>query len=264
MQARKGEMQWATRLAGALDEDRFVLFLQRIEPLQDSTEALHAEVLLRLPASDDSLVLPGAFMPAAERFHIAARIDRWVLRQVIGRLQDADFRDRFEKLGVNISGQSVCDRSFHRWAVNLLEEAGPEVCGKLCLEITETVAITNFADAAMFTERLRALHVRIALDDFGAGASSFRYLTSMPVDIVKIDGQFVRDLLVNPLSEAAVRCFIDVARVANLKTVAEFVDHPDVLNKLRQMGVDYAQGNLIHRPESMASLMTSYERVGYA
>jgi diguanylate cyclase (GGDEF)-like protein/PAS domain S-box-containing protein len=263
MQARNGEMQWATRLAAALDEDRFLLFLQRIEPLQAIQQGLHAEILLRLPASEDSLVLPGAFMPAAERFHMATRIDRWVLRQVVRRMQVAAFRDRFEKIGVNISGQSVCDRSFHSWAVTLLEQAGPEICCKLCLEITETVAITNFADAAMFTEKLRALRVRVALDDFGAGASSFRYLTSMPVDIIKIDGQFIRDLLVNPLSEAAVRCFIDVAHVANLTTVAEFVDHPDVLRKLRQMGVDFAQGNLIHRPEPIASVMTSFERVGY-
>ena len=259
MRARRGEMQWATRLGAALDEDRFTLFVQRIEPLNAAGPGLHAEVLLRLQTAENGLVLPGAFMPAAERFQLAARIDRWVLRQVIRRMRIAGFRGWFDKLAVNLSGQSVVDRSFHLWAMELLQEAGPEICAKLCLEITETVAITNFADAALFIAQLRTLGVRVALDDFGAGASSFRYLTSMPVDILKIDGQFIHDLLVNPLNEAAVRCFIDVAAIANLKTVAEYVDHPDVLAKLRQMGVDFVQGNLIHRPEPMAAMMDSLE-----
>jgi diguanylate cyclase (GGDEF)-like protein/PAS domain S-box-containing protein len=258
MRARQGEMQWATRLEAALDENSFALFFQRIQPLRGPNERLHAEILLRLATADGSLVLPSLFMPAAERFNLASRIDRWVLREVIRRMQCKEFRDGTDKLGVNLSGHSVGDRAFHRWAMEALDEAGPEICSKLCLEITETVAVSNPADAAVFIEQLRTLKVRVALDDFGAGASSFGYLNIMPVDILKIDGQFVRDLLVNPLHAVAVRCFIDVARVAGLKTVAEFVDDPDVLGMLRTMGVDFAQGYLIHRPESMSALTDSY------
>ncbi len=224
--ARKGELQWTSRLEEALDEDRFILFFQRIKSLSDANRGMHAEILLRLQADGGDFVLPGAFMPAAERFHLASRIDRWVLRDVIRHMEVKGFRDEIEKLGVNLSGQSVGDRAFHRWAVEVLEAAGPEICSKLCLEITETVAVTNLADAAVFIEQLRTLKVRVALDDFGAGASSFGYLNVMPVDVLKIDGQFIRDLLVNPLHAAAVRCFIDVAGVAGLKTVAEFVDDP--------------------------------------
>jgi diguanylate cyclase (GGDEF)-like protein/PAS domain S-box-containing protein len=255
MQVRKGEIHWATRLEAALDGNEFTLYFQRIQSLNEATRGLHAEILLRLGTEGGSLTLPGVFMPAAERFNLASRIDRWVLREVIRRLQVKSFRDTVEKLGVNLSGQSVGDRAFHRWAAEVLDEAGPEICSKLCLEITETVAVTNLADAAAFIDTLRALKVRVALDDFGAGASSFGYLNAMPVDILKIDGQFVRDLPVNPLHAAAVRCFIDVARVAGLKTIAEFVDDPDVLSLLRQMGVDFAQGYLIHRPEPMSALM---------
>jgi diguanylate cyclase (GGDEF)-like protein/PAS domain S-box-containing protein len=257
MNARKGQLEWTTRLEAALDEDRFTLFFQRIHSLDDSDRGLHAEILLRLRAEDGSLVLPGAFMPAAERFNLASRIDRWVLREVIRHMHVKSFRDTFEKLGVNLSGQSVGDRAFHRWAMEVLDEAGPEICSKLCLEITETVAVTNLADAAVFIEQLRTLKVRVALDDFGSGASSFGYLNILAVDILKIDGQFIRDLLVNPLHAAAVRCFIDVAGVAGLETVAEFVDDPSVLRQLQQMGVDFAQGYLIHRPEPISTLMKS-------
>ncbi len=253
--ARRGEIQWANRLESALDDDSFTLVVQRIAPLQDVGDGLHAEVLLRLRAADGSLVLPGAFMPAAERFQLASRIDRWVVRHVVDLMRVVDVRNAIQKLGVNLSGQSVGDRSFHRWMIELLSDAGPDICSKLCVEITETVAVTNLADAASFIEQLRELKVRVALDDFGAGASSFGYLRNMHVDILKIDGQFIRDLLVNPLNAAAVRCFIDVARVANLKTVAEFVDDPAVLIVLRQMGVDFAQGFLIHRPESIDTFL---------
>ena len=263
MHARQGEVQWATRLEAALDQNSFTLFFQYIQPLGNTSHGLHAEVLLRLRLDDGSVVLPGAFMPAAERFNLASRIDRWVVREAIRYMQMDGFGDALEKLGVNLSGQSVGDREFHRWAIAVLADAGPRICSKLCIEITETVAVTSLADASIFIEQLRKLNVRIALDDFGAGASSFGYLNVMHVDILKIDGQFIRDILVNPLHAAAVRCFIDVAEVTGLKTVAEFVDDADVLLMLRQMGVDYAQGYLVHRPEPMSRLIETI-RIGTA
>jgi diguanylate cyclase (GGDEF)-like protein/PAS domain S-box-containing protein len=260
MRARKFEMQWTSRIEHALDDDGFVLFGQRILTLSDSatqSPGLHAEVLLRMTNDDGSLTLPGAFLPAAERFHLVSRVDRWVLRRVLAWMAALPPLAEVALLSVNLSGQSVGDRSFHAWAIEQLDNAGPAVCAKLCLEITETAAVTNLADAALFIERVRATGVRVALDDFGAGASSFGYLKTLPVDLLKIDGQFIRDLVTDPLDDAAVRCFADVARVVGVQTVAEFVDQPAVLQRLREIGIDYAQGFLVHRPEPLEALVAA-------
>lgn len=152
-------------------------------------------------------------------------------------------------MSVNLSGQSVGDRAFHRQAFDLLSDAGPDACRRLCLEITETAAITNMGDAIVFIEKVRTLGVRIALDDFGAGASSFGYLKNLKVDSLKIDSQLVRDIVDDPLDEAAARCIVDVARVVHMKTVAESVGRPEVLERVRAIGIDFAQGFLLHRPE---------------
>ena len=255
MRARQGEMQWAARLEQALDENRFVLYAQRIEPLLPGSHALHAEVLLRLVDRDGSIVPPGAFLPAAERFHLASRIDRWVLGAAIDCLTALDDVRVVDTLCINLSGQSIGDRAFHRHAIELLRERGAPICKRVCLEITETAAITNMADAAVFIEQVHLLGVRVALDDFGAGASSFGYLKTLSVDLLKIDGQFVEDLIDDPLDDAAVRCFADVARVIGVKTVAEWVETPEILQRLREIGIDYAQGFLLHRPEPIAAVL---------
>ena len=205
---------------------------------------------------------PGVFLPAAERFHLASRIDRWVLQNAVRWLQCLDEPDAIDSLSVNLSGQSVGDRAFHAWALALFAAAGAATCSRLCLEITETAAVTNLADAAIFIGHVRAVGVKVALDDFGAGASSFGYLKALPVDYLKIDGQFIRTLLSNPLDEAAVRCFADVARLMGLETVAEFVESPEVLERLKEMGVDYAQGYLEHRPEPIDRLTGIATRAG--
>jgi EAL domain-containing protein (putative c-di-GMP-specific phosphodiesterase class I) len=223
--------------------------------LKGVTQGIHAEVLLRMTQAGGALAAPGAFLPAAERFHLASRIDRWVLRKVVDWMAGLADPARIELLSVNLSGQSVGDRTFHRWALELLGKAGRRLCGALCLEITETAAVTNIADAALFIDQVRACGVRVALDDFGAGAASFGYLKTLRVDTLKIDGQFVRDLVDDPLDEAAVRCFADVAKVMNLTTVAEFVDKPAVLERLHAMGVDFAQGYLLHEPAPIDELV---------
>lgn len=254
MRTRHGEMQWAARLEQALDEGRFVLYVQRIDPLGEGATGLHAEVLIRLLDNDGSLILPGAFLPAAERFHMATRIDRWVLTHAVQQIQDMADLCALQTLCINLSGQSVGDRAFHRYAIDVLTEAGSSVCRCVCLEITETAAVTNMADAAIFIEQVRALGVRVALDDFGAGASSFGYLKTLKVDLLKIDGSFIRDVIDDPLDAAAVRCFVDVARVVGVKTVAEYVDQPKVLERVREIGIDYAQGYLLHKPEPIGNL----------
>ena len=263
VRSRHGEMQWATRLEQALDEDRFALHAQRIVPLRDDDpdrDGLHAEVLLRLVEPDGTVVPPGAFLPAAERFHFASRIDRWVLHRTITTLRALPDLSGIALLGVNLSGRSIGDRAFHRVAMELLTEAGPAVCRRLCLEITETTAITSLADAERFIEQARGLGVRIALDDFGAGASSFGYLKKLSIDLLKIDGQFVRDLITDPLDDAAVRSFVEVARVLGVQTVAEFVEQPAVLERLRAIGIDHAQGYLLHRPEPLAAVLAGAGR----
>ena len=256
MHERQFETQWTARIEAALDEDGFALFAQRIEPLRSEPRGLHAEVLLRMKDGNGSMVLPGAFLPAAERFHLASRIDRWVLKRVTDWMKSLPAQAEIALLSVNLSGQSVGDRTFHGWALDLLAEAGPRICKTLCLEITETAAVTHIADAAVFIDQVRAMGVTVALDDFGAGASSFGYLKNLSVDFLKIDGQFVRDMVDDPLDEAAVRCFADVAKVVGVKTVAEFVDKPAVLERLREIGIDFAQGFLLHRPSPIDELLT--------
>ena len=252
---RHGEMQWAMRIEHALDENRFVLHAQRIERLDDGPRRTRAEVLLRMIDEDSALVLPGAFLPAAERFHLASRIDRWVLEAALQWLRALPEPASVHLLCVNLSGQSIGDRAFHRYAIDVLASAGRTICERLCLEITETAAVMNMTDAALFIQHVRALGVQVALDDFGSGASSFGYLKSLAVDYLKIDGQFIRHLLDDALDQAAVRCFVEVARVSGLKTVAEFVDQPRILAKVREMGIDYAQGFLVHRPVPIEQLL---------
>lgn len=254
MQTRHGEMQWTARIEQALDDNRFVLFAQRIEALTDGPHKLHAEVLLRMVDLDGSLIPPGAFLPAAERFQLATRIDRWVLQNAIAELVALPSLDHLDCLSINLSGQSVGDRAFHRYAVETLQAAGQTVCEHVCIEVTETSAITNLADASLFIQQVRTLGIRIALDDFGAGASSFGYLKTLKVDYLKIDGQFIKDLIEDPLDDAAVRCFIDVAKVMGMQTVAEFVDRHDVLARLKELSVDFGQGYLLHRPEPLENL----------
>ena len=262
MRERQFETQWVTRIEQALDEDGFVLHAQRLMPLKPRPgmpRGVHAEVLLRMRQDAGPLVAPGAFLPAAERFHLASRIDRWVLRHVVDWMAALDDPPCIALLSVNLSGQSVGDRSFHRWALDVLAKAGPALCGALCLEITETAAITNIVDAAAFIDQVRAFGVKVALDDFGAGAASFGYLKTLRVDTLKIDGQFVRDLVDDPLDEVAVRCFADVAKVMGLTTVAEFVDKPAVLERLLALDVDFAQGHLLHEPAPIGELIEPAE-----
>lgn len=255
MLQRRDSMRWASRIESALDEDRFELFAQRILPVDGSEDPRgeHLELLLRL-REDTRLVAPGAFLPAAERFHLATRIDRWVLRHAFAWLDaHPSAAARVGTLAINLSGQSLGDRAFHRFVGQLLREAQFDL-RRLCFEITETAAITALSEATSFITELRRQGVRVALDDFGAGASSFGYLKQLPVDYIKIDGQFIRNLHLDALDRATVDCFCQVARVLGLRTIAEFVDSEEALAVLRELGVEQAQGYLLHRPEPLDSL----------
>ena len=261
MLARHGEMQWTNRIELALDEDRFELYAQRIVPLTSLGGGLHCEILLRMRDTDGTIILPGAFLPAAERFHLASRVDRHVVRKVFEWLAAMNGASTgIDTVTVNLSGQSIGDRAFHRFVAEMVASARFEV-DKLCFEITETAVVTHLDDARTFIMEMRDLGVRMALDDFGAGASSFGYLKALPVNYLKIDGQFIRDLITDPLDLAAVRCFIEVAKVVGIETIAEFVETDEVLAALREMGVDFAQGYLLHRPEPLPTLINTASHV---
>ena len=263
MQARHSEMQWITRLEQALDEDRFELYGQRIEPMDGHVDVQHLEVLLRLREPSGEIIAPGAFLPAAERYNLATRIDRWVVRKVFALMTELELGESdLGMVAVNLSGQSIGDRAFQRDICQMIKLAKFDV-RKLCFEITETAAITCLAEAKVFIDDVRKLGVCIALDDFGSGASSFGYLKMLPVDYLKIDGQFITHLLDDALDNAAVRCFRDVAKVIGVKTIAEFVERSDVRESLQKIGIDMAQGYLIHRPEPLANLLQTRVMAAY-
>ncbi|WP_205737872.1 EAL domain-containing protein [Granulosicoccus antarcticus] len=264
MRARRGDAQWAERLEQSLDESRFELYAQRLVTMGSRVAGLNAEVLIRLRDDQGNIILPGAFLPAAERFHLATRVDRWVLQKAIEALVELPDLSGIELLWVNLSGQSVGDREFQRDAIQMLDRAGSDIRQRICLEITETAAVTNIADAAVFIEKLRTLNVRTALDDFGAGVSSFGYLKSLPVDTLKLDGQFISNIINDPLAAAAVRCFVDVAEVVGLTTVAEHVENAEVLARVQSLGVDYVQGFLLHEPEPIGQVLECATISSYA
>jgi diguanylate cyclase (GGDEF)-like protein/PAS domain S-box-containing protein len=261
IRARHGEMQWVNRLVSAMDEGRFALFAQRIEPVQGGETGLHCEVLLRLREANGTLILPTAFLPAAERFHLASRIDRWVVGRVFGLLgSGAIDLCSIDMIAINLSGQSIGDQTFHRDIAKMITNAPFDV-RKLCFEITETAAITHLGDARSFIDAMRAQGVRIALDDFGAGSSSFGYLRTLPVDFLKIDGQFITGFLDDPLDNAAVKCFSEVAKVVAVKTIAECVERQDIREALQRIGVDMVQGHLIHRAEPLEQVLSGKHSV---
>jgi diguanylate cyclase len=259
IKARQGDMQWVTRLEQALDENRFELYGQKIMPIGLASEALHFEVLLRLRETDGTIVPPGVFLVAAERFNLATRIDKWVVRNTFEWLSDTSRNvESVELVSINLSGQSIGDRAFHQHLIEKMQRATFDL-RKVCFEITETAAITNLGDAKLFIDEVRQLGAKVALDDFGSGASSFGYLKMLPVDFLKIDGQFITGMLDDKLNEAAVRCFQEVAAVVGVRTIAEFVERSETLDALRQIGVDMAQGYLLHRPEPIALVLKQGE-----
>jgi diguanylate cyclase len=258
LRQRQGAMQWVARLEQAIDEDLFELHAQRIQPIRAEHQGLHCEVLLRLRGDDGQLVQPGAFLPAAERFHMATRIDQWVVRAVVDWMaRRRDALDEVATIAVNLSGQSISDPAFLKQVSEIVAGARFDA-RKLCFEVTETAAITNMADAMAFVDAMRRHGIRFALDDFGAGASGFSYLKTLKVDYIKIDGQFIRGLRDDPLDRVTVRSFRDVAAVVGARTIAEFVEDEPTAALLREIGIDYAQGYLYHRPAPLDAVVEGH------
>jgi diguanylate cyclase (GGDEF)-like protein/PAS domain S-box-containing protein len=259
---RHNEMEWATRLRWAAEEQRLVLAYQEIRPLSPGTPgAPGVELLLRFRDDCGRLVMPGVFMSAAERYGLMPAIDRWVVENALAHFDQ--LHPAGADLGtaaINLSGASIEDDALADLIITLLQhhQVAPS---RVCFEITETVAVRNLAQVARFIERLRAVGCKVALDDFGVGMSSFAYLKNLPVDIIKIDGGFVRDMLTDPVSHAMVRAVTDIGHQLGLEVVAEWVADETTVQALTALGVDRAQGFKLHQPELVSFQRTQTRSV---
>lgn len=244
---RQGEMHWTARITKALEEDRFCLYRQNIVSIETG-DVDHVEVLLRMISEDGSIILPGAFLPAAERFNLMVSIDRWVISHVFNLMSDCCAANKkdiiLDKVAINLSGDSLSDDGLLEFIYAEKEKYNISLA-RVCFEITETVAISNLSHAVMFINELKRHGCKFALDDFGSGLSSFTYLKSLPVDYLKIDGSFVRDISSDVIDKAMVKSIQQVAEAMSLITIAEWVEDKETLNILNDLGVDFAQGNYL-------------------
>ena len=252
---RHGEMEWIPRIDRALEEDRFMLEAQPIVAVGEKVSAApHFELLLRLD-DDGTKVLPGAFLPAAERYGMAPKIDRWVVDYTLEWLQrHGHATDGDTGFSINLSGMAISDAEFRDYLKCKLAD-NRDLARRLCFEITETAAIGNLTQAASLIETLRGLGCRFALDDFGSGLSSFAYLKNLPVDYLKIDGIFIRDIVDDPFDRAIVRSIVEVARVMGHRTIAEFVESEAAYAAVMDLGVDFGQGYWLGRPRPLDLLV---------
>jgi diguanylate cyclase (GGDEF)-like protein/PAS domain S-box-containing protein len=266
---QSGELQMVSQINHAFELGNFRLYRQKIIALDaDIGDGPHYEILVRMVDGAGNLIAPSDFMPAAERYNLLTSIERWVISSLIEFLHrqyesGAVPRDKTAPVGafyaVNLSGVSINDSSFIDFLRKLLTRFDlPR--GLLCFEVTETTAISNLTKAAQLMREVKAMGCRFALDDFGIGMSSFAYLKHLPVDYIKIDGVFIRDMAVDPMDHAIVEAINRIAHILGLKTVAEFVENETTLERLRALKVDYAQGYFIAEPE----ILTKTADAGHA
>lgn len=250
-----GDVHWAHRISAAIEENRLTLYAQRIAPMGTEDQALQCEILIRMQDDDGSDIPPMAFIPAAERFNLMPKIDAWVVRSTLNFLvENADFAKQVGCCAINLSGQSLSDETFLDNLVQQIQASSvpPEI---ICFEVTETAAISNLGKVKHFMERVKEMGCKFSLDDFGSGVSSFGYLKNLPVDRLKIDGVFVKDMVEDPIDCAMVEAINNIGQVMGLETVAEFVENDAILEKLREIGVDYVQGYGIARPQPLTTFI---------
>jgi diguanylate cyclase (GGDEF)-like protein/PAS domain S-box-containing protein len=246
---RRREMQWAARINAALEEGRFELFRMTIQPLQKPEIGAHYELLLRMRDENGRIVAPDNFIVAAERYGITPNIDRWVIENAFRWLvSEADERERLAMCSINLSGQSLGDDKFLPFVIDQFQKSGIEA-HKICFEITETAAVASFSQANRFIHALKELGCKFALDDFGTGLSSFGYLKHFPVDYLKIDGSFVREILHDPIDREMVRSINEIGHLTGKQTIAEFAENAEIIQMLTSIGVDFAQGYGIAQPQ---------------
>ncbi|QDE32503.1 MULTISPECIES: putative bifunctional diguanylate cyclase/phosphodiesterase [Shewanella] len=250
------QMLASVDITGALALNQFELFYQLIEPLDKPETGIHMEILLRMVQSDGQYISPGVFLPAAERYNLAPRVDKWVIDHLLkwGGNNLAIWK-QLSMVSVNLSAMSLADKEFMNWLeMRLMVE--PELVSKLCFEITETAAVSQLDQATGLIDLLEPFGCKIALDDFGSGFSSFAYLKCLDVDYVKIDGQFVVNLCENRSDKAIVSAICQLGKDMDFEVIAEFVENTEIGVYLKNIGVDYAQGYAINKPTRLAELQS--------
>ncbi len=250
-----GEMVWVERIYKALDEDRICLYAQRIVPRNKKYDVCFIEILLRIIDEDGSIVSPGEFLPAAERYNIATKIDTRVfslVSKIIGK--NSEKLPEGVRFFVNLSGHTISDVEYHDFILDQFSENKIDP-NRICFEITESAAITNMSMATLFISKMKSFGCHFALDDFGSGLSSFGYLKSLPVDYIKIDGMFVKDIIDDEIDRAMVRSINEIGHVMGKQTIAEYVENAAIKNLLETIGVDYLQGYGISKPVAVEEII---------
>jgi diguanylate cyclase (GGDEF)-like protein/PAS domain S-box-containing protein len=247
---RHNEMHWVSRIKEALENNRFVLFKQRITSLNGDDPTPHYELLVRMRDQHNNLVPPGAFIPAAERYNLMNALDRWVIENAFSFLSLAHRQGDQGIYSINLSGNSLNDEDLPVYIQRKITEHQVNT-GQLCFEVTETAAVFNLEKASHMIKSLKTMGCRFSLDDFGSGLSSFGYLKNLPVDFLKIDGSFVKDMNTDPLNRAIVEAIHQVGHSLSIRTIAEFVENQAIASQLREIGVDFGQGYYFSRPEPL-------------
>lgn len=251
MQRYESEMSWVTHINHALQNNNFELYYQHYQALSQHTEGHHYEILLRMRDQEGNIVAPGTFLPSAERYNLTAQIDRWVVENYFSWLaNNPQHNAQLTRVSINLSGHSLADKELKLFVLNAFEKYKIPY-KKVCFEITESMAILKMDETLEFINTFHKLGCLFALDDFGSGFSSYNYLKNLPVDQVKIDGSFVKDILVDPVDMAMVNSIKDVAKAMGMETVAEFVESTEIMVELGKMGVDFAQGYGVAKPQAL-------------
>ncbi|HID82919.1 MAG TPA: EAL domain-containing protein [Chromatiales bacterium] len=252
---QQGDIWWVSRINQALEQDRFELYAQAIIATKnDEDMSADYELLLRMRDREGAIVLPGVFIPPAERFGLMVKLDRWVVSTALDWISEHGDVLGEASFSINLSGSSITDQSFQRF-LSAVIKSSDVASERLHFEITETAMIANLELVSQFIHNMQQMGCKFALDDFGRGLSSFSYLKTLPVDYVKIDGMFIRDIVDNAVNFAFVKSIDEIAKAMGKKTIAEYVETKGAQNKLRDIGVDYIQGYAIHKPEPIDNLL---------
>ena len=257
---RHNEMLWVTRINQALENNQFCLYTQEIQHLEGSGQSNY-EFLLRLRDEKGKIIGPDTFLPAAERYDLMSKIDHWVIDTSLELLENSPlFLQEVGYCSINLSGQSLANKDFQDSVIHQLMNSKLPL-NKICFEITETAAISNLTMALKFISVLKGLGCHFALDDFGSGLSSFAYLKNLPVDYLKIDGLFVKDIEDDPIDYAMVKSINEIGQVMGMQTIAEYVENDKIKSMLTEIGVNYGQGYGISKPHPLNALMAKSNNV---
>ena len=258
LQERHGEMQWVARLNKAIANNQFALYFQPIIPcVSKPATGRHLEILVRLIDDDGAIITPGTFLPAAEKYKLLTSIDRWVIEHSLRWLaENTTISETAITLSINISGQTIGSPDMLKFIIDMREATGAPA-SQVIFEVTETAAIANLTSATSFMLTLRGCGFRFTLDDFGSGLSSFTYLKKLPVDFLKIDGVFVRDILSDPVDYAMVKAISELGQLLGKEIIAEFVETDELADELRKMGVNYMQGHSYGKPQPLNNFIHS-------